>query len=78
MDAWVASLPLDIFEQICPIVRRTFSTFEKPERRMIGEQVKKSAGAPPAAPSAAADDYNPERGDLVLPVLKLILGEAPL
>jgi len=75
IDAWVCSLPDATFEQVCPIARRTFSTFEKPERRMIGERLKRGVGAPRPAQGATADDYDHARGQLVDPVLKLILGE---
>jgi hypothetical protein len=75
IDQWVGSLPTDTFEQVCPIVRRTFSTFPKPERRQIGEAIKRGAG-PSAAAHAVNDDlYNAARGELVTPVLQLILGD---
>lgn len=75
VDGWVCSLPRDTFEQVCPIVRRTFSTFEKPERRQIGEKIAR--GANKASPSAeeSIDDYEPARGVLVEPMLRLILGD---
>lgn len=86
VDQWVTSLSRDAFEQLCPIVRRTFSEFEKPERRQIGEKIKRGSrisAAKPAAPSAATsapgdgsdDTYDAARGALVDPVLRLILGD---
>jgi hypothetical protein len=75
VDDWLGALPRDVFEQVCPIVRRTFSTFAKPERRSIGERIARGA-RPASALDAPPDDYDPERGALVDPVLKLILGEA--
>ena len=77
IDEWVCSLTRDTFEQVCPIARRTFSTFEKPERRQIGEKLAR--GVAPASHAAAAptDDYDPARGALVDPVLRLILGDLP-
>jgi len=74
VDAWVVSLPRDLFESVCPIVRRTFSTFDKPERRQIGERLKRGVSTPVA--EADGDDYDARRGALVEPVLRLILGEA--
>ncbi len=69
-------LTREAFEQICPIVRRTFSTFETAERRQIGERLKRTGGTDAgAAAEAAADDYEPARGALVDPVLQLILGD---
>lgn len=73
VDEWVCSLSRENFEQVCPIARRTFSEFEKPERRQIGEKLKR--GVTVGADAAEADDYDAARGVLVDPVLKLILGE---
>lgn len=75
IDGWVCSLPQATFEQVCPIARRTFSTFAKPERRMIGESLKRGLGVFQVSESQADDDYDPARGQLVDPVLRLILGE---
>jgi hypothetical protein len=76
IDEWVCSLTQDTFEHICPIVRRTFSTFAGPERRQIGESIKRGAHGP-GAPATASDDdsYDAVRGELVTPVLQLILGD---
>lgn len=76
VDDWLIGLTREAFEQICPIVRRTFSTFETAERRQIGERLKRT-GSPDAgaAAEAAADDYDPARGALVDPVLEMLLGE---
>jgi hypothetical protein len=75
VDRWLIGLSRDTFEQICPIARRTFSTFEKAERRQIGEKLKRAA-APDGGPAAvAADDYDPARGALVEPMLDMILGD---
>lgn len=76
VDQWVSSLSRDTFEQVCPIARRTFSTFEKPERRQIGEKLKRGTSPTAALSDLAADDYEPKRGELVEPVLRLILGDA--
>lgn len=81
VDEWLCSLQRGTFEQVCPIARRTFSTFETSERRQIGEKLKRGGAAPPAdradpTEPAAADDYDPARGGLVEPVLRLILGDA--
>jgi hypothetical protein len=79
VDDWLIDLTREAFEQICPIVRRTFSTFETAERRQIGERLKRAAAAggigASTAAEAAADDYEPARGALVDPVLQLILGD---
>lgn len=77
VDEWVCSLSRDVFEQVCPIARRTFSTFEVPERRQIGEKLARGAAPPGHTVGTVADDYDPERGALVEPVLRLILGDLP-
>lgn len=79
IDRWVASLTPTAFEQACPIVRRTFSSFAQPERRIIGENLKRGLAAGgdaggPATPTTS-DDYDAQRGELMDPVLKLILGK---
>jgi Family of unknown function (DUF5682) len=76
IDAWASSLSRDAFDRVCPIARRTFSTFEPPERRLIGERLKHGTIRPThATPSDASDDYDPQRGGLVDPGLRLILGD---
>lgn len=75
VDRWVCSLPREVFEQVCPIARRTFSTFEKPERRQIGEKLKRGE-AEPTSGAIVQDDYDATRAALVEPVLRLILGDA--
>jgi hypothetical protein len=76
VDRWLTGLTRDTFEQICPIARRTFSTFEKAERRQIGEKLKDSAALPGGTAAAApSDDYDPARGALVEGILQMILGD---
>jgi uncharacterized protein DUF5682 len=75
IDRWLTGLTRDAFEQICPIARRTFSTFEKAERRQIGEKVKGATTPEGSAASVATDDYDPVRGALVEPILRVILGD---
>ncbi len=78
LDEWLCGLPADAFETSMPIVRRTFSEFPPAERRQIGERVRRAAAGGPAAVRPAGSDttdYNAARGDLVIPVLKQILGE---
>jgi hypothetical protein len=80
VDQWVSSLTRETFEQICPIARRTFSTFEKPERRQIGERLKQSEAGEARSTAAggmrsSGDDYDAARGSLVEPIIRLILGD---
>jgi hypothetical protein len=41
VDDWVAGVQDDIFDDVLPLLRRTFSAFSRPERREIGEQVSR-------------------------------------
>ncbi|MBL0870213.1 MAG: hypothetical protein IBJ18_06505 [Phycisphaerales bacterium] len=79
IDRWVCSLNGETFDRICPILRRTFSTFEKPERRQIGEALKRSAVEPDSrasSPDAISPvGYDLQRAELVTPILRLILGD---
>ena len=76
VDRWLTGLTRDTFEQICPIARRTFSTFEKAERRQIGEKIKgaTSTGRRRRAGRTPTTTI-PMRGALVEPILRLILGD---
>ena len=82
IDRWVTGLPRDVFEQICPIARRTFATFERPLRRQLGERIRAMStgglqnGAQGGRGAASTDSYNAARGELVAPILALLLGEA--
>ncbi len=83
IDGWLANVRADTFTQVLPVLRRTFSTFPAGERRQIGERVRRfggtgvgGTGPSGTGPGAAgpAEDLDPERAALVLPVLRLILG----
>ncbi|AQP48982.1 hypothetical protein BW730_17255 [Tessaracoccus aquimaris] len=43
VDGWVAGVATEAFEDLLPLLRRTFTQFAKPERKMIGEQVSTGA-----------------------------------
>lgn len=72
LNGWVATLPEEAFTELLPLLRRTFATFEAPERRQLGERV--ANGNVILAPAVAgASDRT--RAALVLPVLALLMGE---
>ena len=75
VDRWLAGLSRDTFEQVCPIARRTFSTFETAERRQIGEKINRATSLDATAAPIVTDDYDPVRGAMVEPILHLILGD---
>lgn len=74
LDAWLGSLPEDVFRAVVPLLRRAFAEFSPPERR----QLMDLAGAAPPTPLAAAGvlDFDWERGAQVLPVLRELVGVA--
>jgi Family of unknown function (DUF5682) len=60
LDAWVTSLRPEEFEEVLPLLRRTFGEFTGPERASIGRAVRTrreagSGAASPAGPRAAVD-----------------------
>ncbi|HST87199.1 MAG TPA: DUF5682 family protein [Ktedonobacterales bacterium] len=81
LDAWLADLAPDTFVALLPLLRRAFSGFHPPERRAMGEKVKRlrsAAGATASTstgqPGAAIPTLNTARAGTVLPVLAHILG----
>jgi hypothetical protein len=71
LDSWLASLNEEIFAQLLPILRRTFSTFEAAERRKIGERLK--GGIAVSATTRTEAEIDETRADKVMPLLELIL-----
>lgn len=74
VDTWVTAINGDVFTELLPLIRRTFSSFEKPERRQIGQallQGKREAGA---AISPGESDLHEGRAARSIPLLLKILG----
>ncbi|MDD7833675.1 MULTISPECIES: DUF5682 family protein [Paenarthrobacter] len=45
VDQWVEGVRDDVFEDVLPLLRRTFSAFSRPERREIGEQISRGTSS---------------------------------
>ncbi|MET9655861.1 DUF5682 family protein [Streptomyces sp. NPDC006510] len=85
VDAWLTGVPADLFADVLPLLRRTFSAYEAGVRRTLGELVRRgpAAGGPaatgpgtgsgPTAPGFAPG-LDEARADAVEPVLRLLLG----
>src|SRR6185369_9165790 len=59
VDGWLGALKGDAFTQTLPLLRRTFSTFAAPERRMLGERARSGGRSQrPAAREQAADEFD--------------------
>lgn len=71
VNAWLESLHQDHFMRILPLLRRTFSSFNSPERRQLGERANQSGGSIKAVVS---HEFNQQRGELMIPLLRKLLG----
>ncbi|MBO0358700.1 hypothetical protein J0X19_12145 [Hymenobacter sp. BT186] len=72
LDQWLGELHEDTFREIVPLLRRAFTDFSQPERRQVLELAVQSGK--PVAALAVAEDFDLERGQRVLPVLRELLG----
>ncbi|GAA0339843.1 DUF5682 family protein [Actinoallomurus spadix] len=70
VDAWIAALPPESFAAVLPLLRRTFGTFEAPERRAIGERVAR-IGTASGRGSAAGESLDLERA---APAVRTVIG----
>jgi hypothetical protein len=73
LDDWLADIAADSFDDVLPLLRRTFGAFEMGERRAIGERLAAGPGGGRAAESTNVLDH--DRAATVLPTLSLLLGE---
>jgi hypothetical protein len=71
VDEWVSSLDQEHFQQQLPILRRTFASFQAPERRALGERVAR-ADKPQVKPERTA--FDARRAGRALPLLTQLLG----
>jgi hypothetical protein len=72
LDDWLAEIPEGAFDDVLPLLRRTFGAFDTGERRAIGEKVAgQRSDGPPAGGGLGFDE---KRAALVLPTLSALLG----
>jgi hypothetical protein len=75
LDNWVAKLSNDTFDAVLPLLRRTFSTFPAPERRQMGERVKRnSSQTSPIVNRESISNLDLQRADAILPAIAQLLG----
>ncbi|TQM10971.1 DUF5682 family protein [Pseudonocardia kunmingensis] len=72
VDGWLAEVPEAQFDEVLPLLRRTFGAFADPEKRAIGERAAALAGATPAA--RGVEEIDERRAELVVPVFARLLG----
>lgn len=84
LDGWLRELSPETFVALLPLLRRAFAGFQAPERRAMGEKVKRlGAGGLGPGTSGPLDEFDGlagldrARADRVLPVLAAILGVEP-
>jgi Family of unknown function (DUF5682) len=78
-DRWLAELSAPVFVEMMPLLRRAFADFTAPERRQMGNKVKRlgsGSGERPVAPFSPVEDtdIDHERASRVLQILAHILG----
>jgi hypothetical protein len=71
LDAWLAGLPEEVFQETVPLLRRAFTDFSGPERQQV-----LALAAPGPATTAATVEIDLARGLRVLPGLRELLGVA--
>jgi hypothetical protein len=76
LDDWLRGVPADHFTNVLPLLRRTFSQFPPPERRVLGERLKRGGESAPAP--AAPADFDIEMARRVVPLLQTIWGKDDL
>jgi hypothetical protein len=77
VDGWVGGLPADAFRDVLPLLRRTFGAFAAPERRAIGEQVRRLGAATAAAAAPDAGGVDQARAEPAVHAVARILGLLP-
>lgn len=73
VDGWLGGIPTDAFVEVLPLLRRTFAEYSLPERRAIGERVRRLDGTG-AGEGVSEPDVDEARGALVWPTVRLLLG----
>jgi hypothetical protein len=72
VNNWITGLGEDIFTQVLPLLRRTFSNFSQPERRKLGEKVK--SGNSISTTVKKENNFNYERAKQGIPIVLQLLG----
>lgn len=72
IDRWLMGLQGEMFIELLPLLRRTFATFTRPERRQIGERIQQER--PTSTISDGTADFDVERAEAALPLLAQLLG----
>ncbi len=74
VNNWIEQLTEDVFIQVLPLLRRTFSGFSQPEKRKLGEKVKSGESKP--VMQVVENNFNRQQALKGIPVVLQILGLA--
>lgn len=74
VNNWVATLDEGNFNQVLPLLRRTFAHFTHAERRKLGEKVKQDGGEASPLPLETNFEFDANRAAQSLPVVMQLLG----
>ena len=75
LDGWLRSVSPDHFTSVLPLLRRTFSQFPAPERRVLGARLKQGGDSAPLA--VVRVDFDVEAARRIVPLLQAIWGKEP-
>jgi hypothetical protein len=73
LDEWVSGVPVEVFDDLLPLLRRAFGHFAGPERRQLGSHLARGVGPASSSVSPDGSDLDEDRADRVMPVLHLLL-----
>lgn len=77
LDEWVAAVRPETFDDLLPLLRRSFSMFQPGERHQLGQAVRHLGGGGSGGPARVGLDdaeIDRERAEAVLPLVRLLLG----
>ncbi|WP_344331827.1 DUF5682 family protein, partial [Kitasatospora putterlickiae] len=75
LDGWLTGVPAEVFTDVLPLLRRTFTTLEAGVRHTVGSRVAAGPLGPGIAePAGETAELDRARADAALPVVALLLG----
>jgi hypothetical protein len=80
LDGWIGAVAPALFDDLLPLLRRTFSDFPAAERRMVADQVRRLDGSGDGRLGSGTEDdvpFDEDRARSVAPLLRAILGVEP-
>jgi hypothetical protein len=72
VDDWISGVRSPVFDELLPVLRRTFAAFPAPDRRALGSHLRQLEGG--GGPGEADETLDWNRAARVLPRLRELLG----